>query len=129
MRAIVPPALVPAVNNFIMMQGGTPNVFLPDGSANPDGVLSLFFNEVEVRTNLTPPLAFPINSAGSAPSPWMQDVLNRLQPTVILSGPVGRVVVSPHGTSPGASSWWPVALAGGAAALFAGWLVFGGRGR
>ncbi len=129
MRAVLPASLVPAANAFIMAQGGTPNIFLNDGTLNPDGVLGLFFNQVEVRTNLTPALQFPINQGGEPPDPFMQDVLNRLQPTVILSGPAGRVVVSPHGTSAGASSWWPVVLIGGAVALVGGWLVFGGRGR
>lgn len=127
MRSVLPPALVPAANNYIASQGGTPNIFLGDGSLNPDGVLGLFFNQVEVRTDLTPALLFPINQTGPTPSPVMDELLGRLHPTVILSGPAGRVVVSPFGMSQGAKSWWPVIAVGGALALVAGWLVFGGR--
>ena len=129
MQSVLPPSLVPAANAYIVSQGGAQDIFLPDGSLNPGGVLSLFFNQVEVKTNVTPALLFPINAHGAPPDPTTQMLLNQLQPTVVFSGPAGRIVVSPYGSSQGASSWWPVALIGGAVVLIGGWLVFGGRRR
>lgn len=124
---LIPAAVVPAVRSFIQSQGGDPNLINYDGSVNPTGAVALFFNEVRVKTAITPELVFPINARGAAPDPVMQQFLNQLQPTVTLTGPAGTVVAAPYGMPVGQRSWWPVGLAVGGAVLFVGWALFGGR--
>ena len=118
--------MVPLARGLISAQNGNPWMLNDDGSLNPDGVLALFFDTVEVRTTATPALRFPIGPTGAPADPTTDALIRSLKPTVILSGPAGRVEVAPYGvTEPG--SWWPLAIGGTAAALLAGWLVFGGR--
>lgn len=96
---------------------------------DPNVLVSQFFDTVEVHTSATPPLIFPISAGGAPPSPLMAAALNSLQPTVVLSGPAGRVVVAPYGETKGATSWLPLALVSGALVLGLGWAFFGGRKR
>lgn len=123
---LINPALVGITRNLIASQGGNPMMVNNDGSLNPDGVLALFFNNVEVRTSVTPPLLFPIGPTGTPADPATEALIRSLKPTVILSGPAGQVVVAPYGTVV-AESWVPVLLAGGAALAVIGWLIFGQR--
>lgn len=124
---LISSSLVPATRNLIASQGGNPFMIRDDGSLSPDGVVSLFFNEVEIRTAVTPPLRFPIGPTGAPASPAADALVKSLQPSVTFRGPAGQVVVAPYGQVEGETSWWPVILAGGALAVLAGWLVFGGR--
>lgn len=124
---LIPAALVPAVRSFVQSQGGDPYLVNNDGSVNPTATVALFFNEVRVKTAVTPELVFPINAQGQAPDPLMQEVLDQLRPTVTLTGPAGTVIAAPYGMPQGQRSWWPVGLAVGGAVLFVGWALFGGR--
>jgi hypothetical protein len=92
---------------------------------NTAAAISMFYNQVEVRTAVTPTLRFPISSDGQPPSPFVQQLLNQLQPTVILSGPAGEVVLAPYGQATGQTSWLPIALFGIGSVLFIGWAVWG----
>lgn len=123
---LINPALVGVSRNLIASQGGNPLMVNNDGSLNPDGVLALFFNNVEVRTSVTPPLLFPIGPAGTPADPATEALIRSLKPTVILRGPAGEVVVAPYGTVV-AKSWIPVLLAGGLGLAVIGWLIFGQR--
>lgn len=123
---LINPELVPVARSLIASQGGSPYLLNDDGSLSPDATLALFYNEVEVRTSVTPPLRFPIGPTGTPADPTTDALVRQLKPTVILRGPAGEVTVAPYGTEV-ATSWWPVILAGGATVLLAGWLVFGGR--
>lgn len=123
MLQIVPPNLVPAAQALIAQQGGNPYLLQANGELNPDGVLALFFNQAEVRTSITPSLIFPIGPTGAPASPMTDALISSLQPTVILSGPAGRVEIAPYGVTQGAGSWWPLAIGGGAAAFVIWWLL------
>ena len=123
---LINPALVGPTRALIQSQGGNPYMVNDDGSLNPDGVLALFFNNVEVRTSVTPPLLFPIGPTGTPADPATEALIRALKPTVILRGPAGEVVVAPYGTVV-AKSWIPVLVAGGVGLAVLGWLVFGQR--
>ena len=122
---LIPAQLVPAAQAFIRQQGYDPNIIAYDGSINAAGIVSLAFNKVEVSTAVTPTISFPISASGEPPSPAMQELLNQLQPTVVLSGPAGRIEVAPYGMPAGQTSWLPIALFGLGSVAFLGWALFG----
>lgn len=121
---LIPPSLVPTVQALIASQGGNPGMINGNGELDAAGALGMLFNEVEVRTSLTPSLRFPISAGGAAPDPVMAQLISSLQPTVIFTGPAGRVEVAPYGAAQGASSWLPLAAIAGAVILGIGWLVW-----
>jgi hypothetical protein len=125
MMQIIPPSMVPIAQGLIQSQGGNPNLFNYNGEINPTAVAELFFNQATVRTAITPDIVFPISSSGAPPSPAMQELLNQLRPSVVLSGPAGVVEIAPYGTAHGQTSWLPLALVGGGVVLFLGWAIFG----
>ena len=124
---LIQPALVVATRNLISAQGGNPYMINDDGSVNPEGVISLFFNEVEIKTNLTPTLRFPIGPTGVPTDATADALIKSLQPSVTFHGPAGQVIVAPYGQAAGGNSWLPLAAVGLAVAALAGWLVFGGK--
>jgi len=120
----IDPALIPAFQQLISQGGGNPNMIADDGSISPDALVQLFFNQAEVRTSISPPIVFPIGPTGQPASPGSDALIRKLQPTVILSGPAGRVEIAPYGEATGEGSWWPIALVGGAVILGIGWLAW-----
>lgn len=122
---ILPAYLVPVAQGLIREQGGDPNILFPDGSINPTGAVSLFFDRATVRTAITPDLIFPISASGEPPSRAQQELIAQLQPSVTLSGRAGTVIVAPYGVPQGSRSWIPIALFGAGAVLFIGWALFG----
>ncbi len=124
---LVNPALVGASRILIQQQGGNPFIINDRGELNPDGLLQLFFNNVEVQTAVTPTIKFPIGPNGLPPNPAADALIKSLQPSIVFSGPAGRVVVAPYGQAEGEASWWPVIIAGGATLALISWLVFGRR--
>ncbi len=123
---LINPNLVSVSRALIAAQGGNPLMLNDDGSLNPNGIVSLFFNTVEVRTSATPPIRFPIGPSGPPAAPGTDSLVRTLKPTIILSGPAGEVTVAPYGTVI-AESWLPVIIVGTAALGLLGWLVFGQR--
>jgi hypothetical protein len=124
----IPPALVVPFRNALQNQGIDPNTIDAYGNIHPEGIVSAFYNQVTVRTSVTPDLIFPISAGGAPPSAAERELLNQLQPTVVLSGPAGSFVLAPYGQAAGGQrSWWPVVLIGGGALAFVGWAVFGRR--
>ncbi len=123
---LINPSLVGVTRTLISSQGGNPWMINNDGTLNPDGVLALFWNNVEIRTSVTPPIKFPIGPTGTPSSPSADLLVKSLKPTVILSGPAGQITVAPYGTVV-AESWWPAIIAGGLGLALVGWLVFGQR--
>ncbi len=122
---VVPPALVPAVQAYLQTQGQNPNILRGDGSFDEAGLIGLAFNQIEVRTAITPPLVFPITAGGPSQPTAMQQVVAELQPTVIFSGPAGTFTVAPYGATSGETSWLPVAAIGLGIVVGIGWLIFG----
>lgn len=122
---LIPPALVPAAQAALRNQGLDPNIFGPNGDLNAAGLVGLAFNQVTVRTGITPDITFPISASGAPPSQATQELLNQLQPTVLLSGPGGSYVLAPYGQAQGTQSWWPLVLLGVGGLGFVGWALFG----
>lgn len=123
---LIPTALVPAVQAYIASQGQNPNLIGNDGSISPEGIVAFAFNEVTVRTAITPDITFPISASGAPADPTIQQLIATLQPSVTLSGPAGTVNVAPFGQAAGTGSlgWWPIALGVTAVLGFAGWAIF-----
>jgi hypothetical protein len=92
---------------------------------NIPGIISQAYNQVTIRTAVTPDIVFPISATGAPPDAASQQLLNQLQPTVIVSGPAGSFSLAPFGQPVGQRSWLPIALVGLGAVLFVGWAVFG----
>lgn len=120
---LIPPALVPAVQAYLAQQG-QPMVINSNGELDGAGVLGLFYNMVEVRTNVTPPIRFPISASGPQQSGAMRGLVEGLQPTLIFSGPAGQQVVAPFGATQGETSWLPVIAIGAVVILGIGYFVF-----
>ncbi len=124
---LINPAMVGVTRTLIQSQGGNPFLINDHGELNPDGVLALLFDTVEVQTSITPSIRFPIGPTGQPPSPAAEELIKSLQPSIVFSGPAGRIVVAPYGQATTQASWWPVVIAGGATLVLLSWLVFGGR--
>lgn len=124
---LIPPQLVPVAQQYLRQQGMDPALFNGDGSINPVGIVGVVFDKVTIRTAITPDLVFPIAASGEPMSPAMRQLMEQVQPEVVLDGRFGPVTVSPYGTPHGQRSWLPVALVGAGVVLFIGWAVFGGR--
>lgn len=122
---ILTPALVPVAQALLLQQGADPNIIDSNGNLSAVGAIGLFFNEAEVRTALTPAIRFPISASGAPPSPAVQELLNQIQPSVILTGPAGTAMVAPFGVPVGQTSWLPVALIGVGVFVFLGWALWG----
>lgn len=120
---LIPPALVPAVQAYLASQG-QPMVIDGNGNLDAGGVLGLFYNTVEVRTNVTPPIRFPISASGPQQSGPMRELVAGLQPTLIFSGPAGSQQVAPFGSAQGETSWLPIAAIGTVVILGIGYLIF-----
>ncbi len=123
---VLSPAFVPGARALIQQQGGNPFIFTDGGELNPDGLIQLLFNEVEVSTSATPTLRFPIGPTGAPPNAAADALIKTLQPSIVFSGPAGRIVVAPFGQAQG-TSWLPLIVAGLAVTAVVGWLVFGDR--
>lgn len=121
---LIPSALIPAARAFLASQGQNPAIFTDSGELDGGALASILYNQVEIHTNATPPLIFPIGPGGPPADSVTNELLKALQPSVILSGPAGRVALAPYGEAPGATSWVPIALVGGAIILGIGWLVW-----
>ena len=122
---LVPPQLVASARALIASQGGNPGAINDNGDLDPGGILEMLFNEVEVKTSLTPTVRFPISASGAPADPATQELLNSLRPTVVFSGPAGSFEVAPYGSAQGTpTSWLPIIAIGGAVVLGIGYLVW-----
>lgn len=101
------------------------NDLVNQGGVNAPGIISQFYNQVTVRTAVTPDIVFPISAGGPPPDLATQQLLNSIQPTVIISGPAGSFTLAPYGQAVGQRSWLPIALVGVGVVAFVGWAIFG----
>lgn len=121
----IPQVLIGPFRSALQSQGVDPNTIDAYGNIHPEGLVSAFYNQVTVRTSVTPDLIFPITASGPPPSDAQREILGQIKPTVILSGPAGVATLAPYGQAQGASSWWPLVIFGGGTLAFIGWAVFG----
>lgn len=125
---IVPPALVGIARMAFQSQGIPPGAVSDDGTIDPQALIALAFDTIEIRTRLTPPIR--INLKDLSPNPEMQRLLNQVQPAVKLTGRAGTYTFAPQGIPDGIaaeqikSTGTSLGLGIGAALL--GVLVLGG---
>ncbi len=122
---LIPPALVPSVQAYLVSQGQPANLIDGYGNLDAAGVLGLLYNEVEISTTLTPTLVFPIAAGGHSQGSVMDGLVHELQPTVTFRGPAGSQTIAPYGQAQAAQSWVPIAAIGAVVVIGIGWLIFG----
>lgn len=105
---LVPAALVPLVRSALQSQGIDPRSIDDSGAISGEALFALAFDKVEVRTAYTPNVTIDVLAPAD---PETHALLSRVQPTVILTGRGGRVVVAPYGEA-GAIASGEIASAG-----------------
>lgn len=73
--------------------------FLQDasGSWTPFAAAAQLYDTVEIRTNATPPVIINVRDLGGAKGP--NPIAQKLQPTIVLTGPLGQKVLAPYGAA------------------------------
>lgn len=103
-RSLKPGQFIPGPvrvgNAFEVSSRALPHIMDSRGNWTPHNAFAQFFDTVEIRTKVTPPLVLSIRSIlePGPPNPTM----NRLKPTMIFRGPVGTKVIAPYGEVPSA---------------------------
>lgn len=101
----LPPVLVVPVRAALVSQGFPGGVIRNDGTFDFSLLASSTYDTVEVWSNASPPITMNVVEAlrddGKPPNP----VLAALQPTVVLSGPRGKLVIAPFGTARRDGAW------------------------
>lgn len=101
------PAIAAAARAALSTQGLNPNIITPQGELDAQMLLTLAFDQVEVRSSLG---NFTIN-LNSPSSPATQALIDRIKPTLVFSGRAGTFEVAPYGAAtgidPSVSSWGP----------------------
>jgi hypothetical protein len=92
---IVPPTLVVVARTALQNQGLDPYIITSAGELDPMKLFGSGFTDVEIRTTL-----FNTHFRPNEPSnPATTKLLKQLQPTIILTGPAGRVTLAPYGVA------------------------------
>ena len=106
--------LVDIVRSVLVQQGFPPDVIDSAGKMNLTAIAAGLYDTVEIHSKLTPPIVLNLKDALASGPP--NPIVAWAQPTVVLRGKRGRVVVAPYGESEG--SILPLlALAGGLVGL------------
>ncbi len=100
---LVPTSLVPTLRTLFQTQGIDPSAVDNNGNVDPQALLALAFDQVEIKTNATPTMTMNLKGPSD---PATQQLLNQLQPTLIFSGPAGRAVIAPQGAAGAAGGDW-----------------------
>jgi hypothetical protein len=112
------PVLAQAARGAIASQGLNPNIVTPQGELDAQMLLTLAFDEIEVRSTLG---NFTIN-LNSPSSPATQALIDRIKPTLVFKGRAGEFTVAPYGAAQGidkdVESWgWKAGVGIGAGIL------------
>lgn len=92
---IVPPLFVGPARSLLQSQGLPTQVLTDAGEIDAEGVLSIAFDTIELRTRLAAPVRFPIQGGPSDPETAV--LLKEIQPAITFSGRAGRYTVAPYG--------------------------------
>jgi len=92
--------LVGSVRQILAGQGVDPSILSDSGSIDGANLLSIAFDQVEIRTAATPTVKF---SLAGPTDPQTDALLRELQPAVILTGRAGTAKISPYGVPGGVS--------------------------
>lgn len=112
------PLLTNAARGALASQGFNPGIITPQGELDAQMLLTLAFDQIEVRSSLG---NFTIN-LNAPSSPATQALIDRIKPTLVFSGRAGRFEVAPYGSAtgidPDVSSWgWKAGVGIGAGIL------------
>lgn len=133
---LLPPALVPIARSLLQSQGIDARAVSDSGEIDPQALVALAFDKVEIRTAYTKPIMVDLKGP---PDPETARLLADIRPQIKLSGRAGEAEIAPYGQkAAGESSGFPslntptgrIALGIGAGAiglLFVGALLFSGR--
>lgn len=118
------PAIAAAARAALASQGLNPNIITARGELDAQMLLTLAFDQVEVRSTLGD---FTIN-LNAPSSPAMQAVIDRIKPTLVFSGRAGRFEIAPYGVATGidpAVNQWGPSIGIGIGAAILGLLLIG----
>ena len=118
------PLVAATARAALQSQGLNPNIVTPGGALDPQMLITLAFDSVEVRSTLG---NFTIN-LNAPSSPAMQAVIDRVKPTLVFRGRAGTFEVAPYGAATGVDpsvSKWGGAIGIGIGAGIIGLLLLG----
>ena len=107
--------------------GNIPGPVLDQSMQLALAALSGFYNTLEFRSALTPPMEFNVGDLSSDTPP--NPIVQWLRPTLTLTGPAGRKVIAPYGEAPPSGALGGFGVVGSVflAGALAGWLLRGKR--
>lgn len=132
---LLPPALVSIARSLLQSQGIDARAVSDDGEIDPQALVALAFDKMELRTAYTEPILVDLKGP---PDPQTAKLLADIRPQVTLTGRAGKAEIAPYGQGAAESGIFPslntptgrIALGIGAGAvglLFVGALLFSGR--
>lgn len=95
---IIPPILINPARAALIAQGVDPKMISDSGDLDPQALIAIAFNKVEISTTATPTITIDLSKSGQGSA---SAAVRALKPTVVLSGRAGRVVIAPAGESKG----------------------------
>lgn len=95
---IIPPLLINPARAALIAQGVDPKMISDSGELDPQALVAIAFNKVEISTTATPTITIDLSKTGEGQA---SAAVRALRPTVVLSGRAGRVVIAPAGETAG----------------------------
>jgi len=126
---LVPSSVVPIVRGAFMSQGIDGSMISDSGDVEPQALIALLFDTIEVRTRLTPSLVIDLKRA---PVEGGDRLLKEIiQPELIFRGNAGEFKLNPYGEptgiSPEVGKWgWIAGL--GIGGLLLAMILLGAKG-
>lgn len=107
---ILPPALVIPGRLALQAQGIDGRMISDSGDVNPQALVALAWDTVEIKTAVSPPIVIDLKKSGKGQA---SQIIRDLQPVVTLNGRAGRVVIAPAGEPSGIKNLQPAAIQAG----------------
>jgi hypothetical protein len=100
---IVPQSLVPVVRGVFASQGIGPGAVSDTGELDPQALIALAYDKIELRTAYTPTLVMDLKAP---PDPETARLLNDIRPHITFVGRAGRYELAPYGIEVPDSGGW-----------------------
>lgn len=131
---LAPAALVPSIRALFQAQGIDGSAVDDQGNVDPQALLALAFDQVEIRTNATPTVTMSLKGPSD---PATEALLTQLQPTLTFSGAAGTAVLAPYkAAGTGGGDWFSsmgskiaIGIVAGATGVALMLIAFGGARR
>jgi hypothetical protein len=107
---ILPPALVMPARLALQAQGIDGRMITDSGDVDPQALVAMAWDTVEVKTSVSPPVVVDLRRSGDGQA---SALVRELQPVVTLNGRAGRVVIAPAGEPSGLKNLQPAAVQAG----------------